>query len=141
MTAGLQLVGDDAPQTITTEMIAAALERFKEGQSTPLTHYDEEIGGVFTFRKITGDEVRQCRQKSTVGEGTPQARVDQDKMEFHIVNTATIAPKVNTLLWAQLGQLSALVQPGLVEAVYRANGLMPNPVETAKNSSSETPNS
>jgi hypothetical protein len=134
MAATLEVVKDEQPGAITADLIAQALERRKAASATPLSHYDEEIGGVFTFRTLTGAEVRQCRAKALRGQ-----RVDQDALEFAVVNLASLEPKITTALWAQLGQLGVMVQAGLTGAIFAACGLIEEPVVAAKNASSESP--
>lgn len=138
MAAGLSVVTDEQPGAITADMIAAAVARRKEASAALLDHYDDELGGVIRFRRLTGAEVRECRKFATVGAGTAQQRIDQDKLEFAIVNRATVEPKVTQALWAQLGELGALVQAGLSAAIFQACGLIADPVADAGKDSSES---
>jgi hypothetical protein len=138
MTA-LEVVKDERPAVVTADAIAAALERRKAESAAPLEHYDPEIGGVFTYRRLTGAEVRDCRRLATVDLGKTTQRVDQDKLEFYIVNKATVEPKVTAALWSQLGQLGPIVQAGLSAAVFEACGLIGDPVADAGKDSSESP--
>lgn len=138
--AALEIVKDEQPGAITAEMIAAALERRKADAATPLEHYDPEVGGIFRFRKLTGAEVRECGKLATVDTGKPTQRVDQQKLEFLLVNKATIEPKVTTALWHQLLQLGPMVAGGLGAAVLNSNGLgNDDPVEAASKPSTESP--
>lgn len=139
MAAELAVVKDEQPGAITADLIAQALERRRAASATPLSHYDEEIGGAFTYRKLTGAEVREARKLATVDLGKANQRVDQDKLEFYIVNKATVEPKVTQALWTQLGQLGPLVQAGLSAAVFTACGLIGDPVAEAGKDSTESP--
>jgi hypothetical protein len=126
--------------TITPELIAAALERRKQQDATPLVHEDAEIGGAFIYRRLTGAEVREARSFATVPDGKGGEKIDRNKFEFALVNRASVEPKITSALWLQLGQLGPLVQAGLSAAVLKSNGLVGEPVEEAKNASSESQN-
>jgi hypothetical protein len=120
------------PGAVTAEMIAAALERFKAANETPLEHYDRHLGGVFRFKKLTGAEVRECGKLAIVDAGKPTQHLDQQQLEFLIVNRASTEPRVTTVLWAQLLQIDPMVTAALGAAVLRANGLgADDPVEEA----------
>lgn len=138
--ATLKAVDEEAQDAgaVTVEMIAAALERRKAEAVVPLAHHDEETGGTFFYRKLTGAEVRACRAKATKGRGTAQQRVEQDDMEFFLVNMASVTPKITQALWGQLGQLGPLVQSGIIVAIMESNGLAGDPEQDAKNDSSES---
>lgn len=119
------------PAAITPEMIAAAVEKFKQEQATPLEHFDPELGGVFSFRKLTAAEVRDCGKLATVDVGKPTQRVDQGKLEMLVVNKASVEPKVTPALWGQLLQLGPMVTGRLSKAVFDANGMGDDPVADA----------
>lgn len=123
MAAELAVVKDEQPGAITAEMIAAALERRKAEGATPLEHYDPEIGGVFRFRKLSGAEVRACGKLATVDHGKPTQHVDQQQLEFFVVNKASVEPKVTKTLWSQLLDLGPMVTGRLGEAVLKSNGM------------------
>jgi hypothetical protein len=123
MTAKLKAVRAEAPAVVTADSITAALARFKEAQAAPHEHYDPDLDGVFRFRLLTGQEVRNIGKLATVRPNTPQARLDPEKMEFLVVNWASVEPKVDAALWAQLLELWPMVAGRLSQAIRLANGL------------------
>jgi hypothetical protein len=140
MAAELAVVKDEQPGAITADLIAAALERRKAENATPLEHFDNEIGGVFRFRKLSGAEVRECGKLATIDVGKPTQRVDRQELEFLIVNKASVEPKVTKALWNQLLQLGPMVTGQLGAAVLNANGMGDeDPVEAAAKSSTPIP--
>jgi hypothetical protein len=120
---------EDSPTVaaITPEAIAAAVETFKERQATPLEHFCAELGGVFRFRRLTAQEVRDLGKLAMVDLGKPTQRVDQGKLEMLVVNKASVEPKVTTALWQQLLQLGPMVTGRLSKAVFDANGMGDDP--------------
>lgn len=127
MTAKLKAVEGDGPPVLTAEMIAAALERFKADNETPLEYHDPLLGGVYRYRKLTGGEVQTIIRLATKADGA----VDQQKLIYLAVNRATVEPKVDGALWAQLLQFPAPVAAGLSAAVQRAAGMTDDPVADA----------
>lgn len=134
MAADLKVVEDERPAAVTADLIAAALERFKAANETPLEYHDPVIGGVFRYRKVTGAEMQDILRLATKADGTQ----DQQRLIFLLVNRASVEPKVTSALWGQLLQLPPQVAGGLSEAIQVANGRTADPVADAGKDWSES---
>jgi hypothetical protein len=89
-------------------------------------HTDEETGMSFEFRELTGSDMDKIAD---------WAGGDEDKYAQILVETASVNPKVDLLIWEAMGELGPMVRIGLIKFVNKQSHLSgPSEVEAAKNS-------
>jgi hypothetical protein len=89
-------------------------------------HTDEETGMSFEFRELTGSDMDKIAN---------WAGGDEDKYGQILLETASVNPKLDLLIWEALGELGPMVRIGLLQFVKKQSRLNgPAEVEAAKNS-------
>jgi hypothetical protein len=121
---------------VATLALIEAAAKAQESAPPTDTYEDKTIGASFTFQAITGDELAICRKLATVTRmvGKPamaHREVDNDRLNFLLVNKASVTPKVTTAMWAALGRCGAMVQSNLSAFVLQVNGIGQEGVEDA----------
>jgi hypothetical protein len=129
---------------VATLALIEAAAKAQESAPTTDTYEDKTIGASFTFRAITGDELAACRKLATVTRmvGKPamaHREVDNDRLNFLLVNRASVTPKVTDAMWAALGRCGAMVQSNLSAFVLQVNGIGQEGVEDAGKDSTANP--